>query len=243
VDKDAAHDAESSAMSEREPVIVFALFPGVTQLDFTGPHQVFSMLPGGEVIVASTEGGTLASSGLIFAGLRRLSDIAECDVICVPGGRGVTDNAIRDEIFLRELRRLAHGARYVTSVCRGSLALGAAGLLRGKRAASHWLWRDFVAAFGGIPDAARVVRDGNVITGGGVTAGIDFALTVVAELAGEDAAKAIQLQIEYAPEPPFDAGRPETAPPELVARMRERSGAAAVREAVDAAVARLAAAG
>ena len=228
-------------MSEREPVIVFALFPGVTQLDFTGPHQVFSMLPSATVIVASSAGGTLESSGLVFAGLQRLSDIAACDVICVPGGRGVTDNAIHDEVFIRELRRLAESARYVTSVCRGSLALGAAGLLRGKRAASHWLWRDFLPAFGATPDPGRVVRDGNVITGGGVTAGIDFALTVVAELAGEEMAKAIQLQIEYAPEPPFDAGRPETAPPEIVARMRERSGAAAVQLAVEAAAARLAA--
>jgi cyclohexyl-isocyanide hydratase len=236
-------DAEDFAMSEREPVIVFAVFPGVTQLDFTGPHQVFSMLPGATVIVASTTGGTLESSGLVFAGLQRLADIPECDVICVPGGRGVTDNAIKDEAFLRELRRLAGRARFVTSVCRGSLALGAAGLLRGKRAASHWLWRDFLAPFGATPDAGRVVRDGNVITGGGVTAGIDFALSVVAELAGKETAQAIQLQIEYAPEPPFDAGRPETAPPEIVARMRERSGAAAVREAVDAAVTRLAAAG
>src|SRR5580698_456045 len=116
--------------------IVFALFPGVTQLDFTGPHQVFSSLPGAEVILASAEGGAIeAGGGMTFAGLKRLADIAECDLICVPGGMGVTDNAIRDEEFLRQLRRLADGARYVTSVCTGALALGAAGLLRGKRAA------------------------------------------------------------------------------------------------------------
>jgi cyclohexyl-isocyanide hydratase len=159
----------------------------------------------------------------------------------VPGGLGVTDNAIRDEAFLGELRRLADGARYVTSVCTGSLALGAAGLLRGKRAATHWAWRELLPVFGAIPDPARVVRDGNVITGGGVTAGIDFALTVVAELAGMETAQAIQMQIEYAPAPPFDAGVPETAPPAILARVRERNAALAAprRAAVDAAAARL----
>jgi cyclohexyl-isocyanide hydratase len=229
-------------MSDRGPVIVFAVFPEVTQLDFTGPHQVFSMMPGAEVIVASVAGGTLASNGLTFTGLRRLADIPACDVICVPGGRGATDNASQDEAFLRELRRLAQSARFVTSVCRGSLALGAAGLLRGKRAASHWAWRDQLPLFGAIPDPGRVVRDGNVITGGGVTAGIDFALSVVAEIAGVEMAQMIQLQIEYAPAPPFDAGRPETAPPEILARVRERNAPAAARSrvAIEAAAARLA---
>jgi transcriptional regulator GlxA family with amidase domain len=229
-------------MSDRKPVIVFALFPGVTQLDFTGPCQVFSALPGASVILASRDGGTITSAdGIAFAGLRRLAEIPACDVVCVPGGRGVTDNAIKDEVFLAELRRLAGTARYVTSVCTGSLALGAAGLLRGKRAATHWAWRDLLRPFGAIPDAGRVVRDGNVITGGGVTAGIDFALSVVAELADAETAQAIQLQIEYAPAPPFDAGCPETAPPAILVRVRERMGAMAAqrRQAVEAAAARL----
>src|SRR6266849_268305 len=125
-------------MSDAGPVIVFALFPGVTQLDFTGPHQVFSSLPGASVILASAAGGVIEAGGITFAGLRRLAEIPACDVVCVPGGRGSTDNAIRDEVFLGELRRLAATARFVTSVCTGSLVLGAAGLLRGKRAASHW---------------------------------------------------------------------------------------------------------
>jgi cyclohexyl-isocyanide hydratase len=226
-----------------QPVIVFALFPGVTQLDFTGPHQVFSSLPGASVILASAQGGSIETGGITFAGLRRLAEIPACDLICVPGGRGVTDNAIRDDTFLAELRRLAATARYVTSVCTGSLALGAAGLLRGKRAACHWAWRDLLVPFGAIPDPRRVVRDGNVITGGGVTAGIDFALEVVAELAGPETAQAIQLQIEYAPAPPFDAGVPETAPPAILARVRERlAGMAAQRRgAVEEAAARLAA--
>ena len=129
----------------------------------------------------------------------------------------------------------------MTSVCTGSLALGAAGLLRGKRAACHWAWRDLLTPFGAIPDGGRVVRDGNVITGGGVTAGIDFALNVVAELTDPETAQAIQLQIEYAPAPPFDAGLPETAPPAILARVRERMSAMATqrRDAVEAAAARL----
>jgi cyclohexyl-isocyanide hydratase len=231
-------------MSDQQTVIVFALFPGVTQLDFTGPYQMLCALPGASVILASREGGNITSNeGITFAGLRRLADIPACDVVCVPGGRGVTDNAIKDEVFLDELRRLAGTARYVTSVCTGSLALGAAGLLRGKRAACHWAWRDLLVPFGAIPDAGRVVRDGNVVTGGGVTAGIDFALSLVAEIAGAETAQTIQLQIEYAPAPPFDAGVPETAPPAILARVRERmAGVAAQRRgAVEAAAARLAA--
>jgi len=231
-------------MSEQKLVIVFAVFPGVTQLDFTGPHQVFSNLPGSEVIVASVAGGTIASSGgLTFAGVQRLAGIPACDVICVPGGRGVTDNAIHDEAFLGELRLLAATAQFVTSVCTGSLALGAAGLLRGKRAASHWAWRDALAKFGATPDPGRVVRDGNTVTGGGVTAGIDFALTLIAEIAGPEVAQGIQLQIEYAPAPPFDAGLPETAPPAVLARVREQNASAVAprREAIEAAAARLAA--
>ena len=231
-------------MTDRQTVIVFALFPGVTQLDFTGPYQMLCALPGASVILASTEGGSITSNeGITFADVRKLADIPACDVVCVPGGRGVTDNAIKDEVFLDELRRLAGTARYVTSVCTGSLALGAAGLLRGKRAACHWAWRDLLVPFGAIPDAGRVVRDGNVITGGGVTAGIDFALSLVAEMAGAETAQAIQLQIEYAPAPPFDAGVPETAPPAILARVRERMAGMADRRrgAVEAAAARLAA--
>jgi cyclohexyl-isocyanide hydratase len=231
-------------MSELRPVIVFALYPGVTQLDFTGPHEVFSSLSGATVILASTEGGTIeATGGMSFAGVRRLSEIPGCDVVCVPGGIGATDNAIRDDVFLAELRRLAATARFVTSVCTGSLVLGAAGLLRGKRAATHWGWRDLLAPFGAIADTARVVRDGNIITGGGVTAGIDFALTVVAELAGAETAQAIQLGMEYAPAPPFNAGSPETAPSPVLARVRERMATLATRRrgAVEAAASRLAA--
>ncbi|MBC7669803.1 MAG: DJ-1/PfpI family protein [Gemmatimonadaceae bacterium] len=199
--------------------IVFALFPDVTHLDFTGPHQILSRLPGAQVVIASEAGGDVEAEGLVFARVARLADIEHCDLLCVPGGFGTTQ-AMADEAFLTQLRRLAAGARYVTSVCTGSLLLGAAGLLVGRRAACHWAWRDQLTLFGAIPDPARVVRDGKIFTGGGVTAGIDFALTIPAEIAGDDVAQAIQLAVEYAPAPPFNAGRPETAPPAVLERIQ-----------------------
>ena len=204
--------------------IVFALYPEVTHLDFTGPHQVLCNLPGATAIAANVLGGSIEAQGLVFGDLARLADIERCDVLCVPGGFGCTD-AMADPVFMAEIKRLAAGARYVTSVCTGSLILGAAGLLKGRRAACHWAWRDMLALFGAIPDPARVVRDGNIFTGGGVTAGIDFALTLASEIAGSDYAQAIQLNLEYAPAPPFNAGRPETAPPEILELVSSRRSA------------------
>jgi putative intracellular protease/amidase len=220
--------------------IVFAIYPDVTQLDFTGPHQVFSRLPDTRITTASALGGTIEGDGLHFTELARLSDIPRCDLICIPGGFGVTD-AIADPSYMREVTRLAATARFITSVCVGSLVLGAAGLLRGKRAACHWAWRELLVPFGAIVDTGRVVRDGNVITGGGVTAGIDFALTVAEEIAGRGTAEAIQLVLEYAPAPPFDAGRPELAPPEVLAQVqaRLRPLLAMRKSAIEAAAARL----
>lgn len=200
--------------------IVFILYPRLTQLDFTGPYEVLARLPGAEVILASKEGGTLESeTGLAFARLAKLSDIERADLILVPGGPGQTA-AMLNADFMAEVKRLGGGARYITSVCTGALILAAAGLLNGKRAGTHWAYRDLLGRFGAVPDDARVVRDGHAITGGGVTAGIDIALTIAAEIAGEDVAKMIQLAIEYAPAPPFNAGRPETAPPETVAAVK-----------------------
>jgi cyclohexyl-isocyanide hydratase len=201
--------------------IVFCLSPGMTQLDFTGPHQVLSRLPDGDVVVASLGGGEVASEGLVFAATRRLAEVDACDLICVPGGFAATAMALQPD-FLGQIRRLAAGARYVTSVCNGSLILGAAGLLTGRRAACHWAWRHLLPLFGAIADDARVVHDGNVITGGGVTAGIDFALTVLAEIGGQDLAQRVQLALEYAPAPPFQAGCPQTAPPTLGAAYLQR---------------------
>jgi len=209
-------------MSQRPFRIVEALYPGMTQLDFTAPHTVFSRIPNAETIVASQQGGSIESEGgLVFAGTARLADIDRCDLLFFPGGLAVTE-VINDDGFMADVCRLAAGARYLTSVCTGSLILGAAGLLPGKRAACHWAWRDMLKLFGAIPDPARVVRDGDVITGGGVTAGMDFALVVAAELAGVHFAQALQLSLEYAPAPPFDSGVPESAPPEVLADVRRR---------------------
>lgn len=201
--------------------IVIPLYPEVTHLDFTGPHQVLSRAPNVEIVVASLGGVDMTCDGLTFAGLTDLAKIERCDMICVPGGLG-TAEAMLDETFVRQVRRLGAGARYVTSVCTGSLILAAAGFLAGKRAACHWASRDLLSQFGAIPDAGRVVRDGNIITGGGVTAGIDFAFVVLAELAGEDVAKAVQLSLEYAPAPPFNSGRPELASPEILQTVTAR---------------------
>jgi len=221
--------------------VVFPLYPRITQLDFTGPYEVLARLPGARCILASVEGGTIrADGGLTFTHVLPLGEVRECALLCVPGGLGAVA-AMLDGAYLEALRRLAREARYVTSVCTGSLLLAAAGLLTGRRAACHWGWRDSLAAFGAIPDPARVVRDGNIITGGGVTAGIDMALTVMAEIAGEDFAQAVQLAIEYAPQPPFECGRPELARPEILARARARADSVrAEREAaVRTAAARL----
>ena len=225
-------------MAEEFPV-VFAVYPHVTQLDFTGPHEVFSRLPGARCILASSTGGDLeADGGLVFARVQRLADVERCALLCVPGGFG-TIAAMEDQELLAQVRRLAGTARYVTSVCTGALVLGAAGLLKGKRATTHWAWRDALPAFGATPESARVVRDGNVFTGGGVTAGIDFALTVLAEVAGAAFAQSVQLRIEYAPDPPFNAGRPELAPVQVLATAQARYEE--VRSARDAAVQRAAA--
>lgn len=201
--------------------IVFILYPRLTQLDFTGPYEVLARVPNTEVVIASKDGGALKTEmGLTFTDLAKLSDVASADMIMIPGGPGQTD-AMQDPEFMAQVKRLGASAKYVTSVCTGSLILAAAGLLKGKRAGSHWAYRDLLSMFGAIPDDARVVRDGNAITGGGVTAGIDIALTIAAEIASEDVAKMIQLAIEYAPAPPFNCGRPEIAEEKTVAAVKQ----------------------
>jgi cyclohexyl-isocyanide hydratase len=209
------------------------VFPNLQQLDLTGPYDVFASLPDVVVhLIWKNREPVMSSTGL---SLMPTTDIACCpalDVICVPGGAGV--NALmEDPEILGFIRHQAESAKYVTSVCTGALVLGAAGLLRGRRATTHWASHHLLAALGAIPVHERVVRDGNLMTGGGITAGIDFALTLVAELFGELEAQAIQLQLEYAPEPPFYAGHPSTAPAEVLALGRQRVAAqVALREQI-----------
>jgi cyclohexyl-isocyanide hydratase len=200
--------------------IGFLLFPRVTQLDLTGPAQILSRAPGAQVhLVWKTRDPVPTDVGFTINPTATFDDCPPLDVLCVPGGFGIED-LFGDAATLAFLRRQGEHARYVTSVCNGSLVLGAAGLLDGYRSACHWLWLPFLARFGAVPVAERIVRDRNRISGGGVTAGIDFGLALAAELAGEDVARTIQLALEYDPQPPFDAGSPEGAGPDLVARYR-----------------------
>ena len=209
--------------------IGLVLFPKVTQLDFTGPLQVFSSVPGAKVhLIWKRIEPVPSDSVLAITPTITFADCPQLDVICVPGGAG-TDDMIGDEEMLDFLRRQAVGAKYVTSVCTGSLVLGAAGLLQGYRAATHWSAMDFLPAFGATPTKTRVCVDRNRVTGGGVTAGIDFALTLVSIMVDRPTAEAIQLRLEYNPAPTFNSGSPDTAPPEILALMKDRIAASQAR--------------
>lgn len=221
-------------------VVGMLIFPDMTQLDFTGPHEVLSKWPGVDIRVISSSLDPVASNG----GLRFLPDTTignapQLDVVFVPGGPGV-DPLLNDRDTLEFLRSHAEGARYVTSVCTGALLLGAAGLLKGYRATTHWLSLDLLALFGAIPVPDRVVVDRSRITGGRVTAGIDFALTMTGNLFGADAAKISQLVIEYNPAAPFNSGHPSVAEPALVDRvLHARAAAQEARRACARRAARL----
>ncbi|QNA87054.1 DJ-1/PfpI family protein [Sphingomonas sp. So64.6b] len=201
--------------------ILFVLYQKFTLQDFAGANEVFARLPNVKVLVASPEGGTIVSdTNVSLTNTDKLSAVTGCDLICVPGGTDRSTMLTPD--IQSHLRRLADDAKYVTSICNGSLILGAAGLLKGRRSACHWAQRNLLPQYGAIPDPARVVRDGRYISGGGVTAGIDFALTVAAMLRGPVQAQVIQLLMEYEPDPPFHSGRPETAPPEVIAAFKQQ---------------------
>jgi len=204
--------------------VVVPVYNGVTQLDFTGPHQFLSRTPDLHVRVASLDGQPVTADRLTFSSLEDLSAIKSCDVLLVPGGGGCLA-AIENDVFLKEIARLGAIARYLTSVCTGSLILGAAGFLTGRRAACHWAWRELLPVFGAIVDEGRIVRDGNILSGGGVTAGIDFVLALIAELRGSRVAEMVQLGLEYAPQPPFNSGRPDTAPVEVLEAVNARTAA------------------
>jgi cyclohexyl-isocyanide hydratase len=217
------------------------IFPRVQQLDMTGPYEVFASLPAASVHLLWKDRAAITSAtGLALAPTMTFDECPTLDVLCIPGGAGV-NALLEDAEVLGFVRAQAARARYVTSVCTGSLVLGAAGLLRGRRATTHWLSHDFLEKFGAIPVHGRVVRDGNLITAGGVTAGIDFGLAVVAELAGRAQAEAIQLALEYAPAPPFRAGTPDEAPPAVLAAVKMQL--ASTRAAREAIIGKLVAAG
>jgi cyclohexyl-isocyanide hydratase len=213
----------------------FVIFPGITQLDFTGPFEVLSRLstPGSLTapskfpqakthVIAKTTLPVLSDRGLGILPSCTFENCPPLDLICVPGGAGVVE-ALADAETVDFIRRQSSGAQYVTSVCMGAFLLGAAGLLKGRKAATHWAFVDLLPLVGAKHEKGRVVRDGNIFTSGGVSAGIDFALTIVAELAGADVAKAIQLGIEYDPSPPFDSGHPDKASEAAIALMVHRN--------------------
>ena len=208
--------------NESQHRIGLLVFPGLTQLDMTGPYEVFHRLPGAEVhLVATTLEPQISEHGLPIQPTTTYDTCPVLDVLVVPGGFGVNDLLVH-EPTLDFLRRAASDARWIGSVCTGSLLLGAAGLLTGKRATTHWMSLDLLESFGAQPVEQRVVVDGNLFTGGGITAGIDFALEMVARIAGQAVAQEIQLAMEYDPQPPFDAGAPHKAAPEQVESLRAK---------------------
>jgi cyclohexyl-isocyanide hydratase len=210
----------------------FLLFPGLTQLDLTGPYEVLTRIPNSRGwLIAADASPVVSDCGLAIVPTTTFADAPKLDLICIPGGPGTLD-AAADPAVIEFVRCAAAQAEWVTSVCTGSLILGAAGLLRGRRATSHWAFRHLLAEFGAEPVAERVVEDGNLITGGGVTAGIDFGLTVLSRVAGQEVAELVQLSLEYDPQPPFDAGSPSRAPEAVVQAYREKiASLLAAREA------------
>ena len=198
----------------------FLIFPEFTQLDMTGAQEVFSRMPDTEVLLLWKSREAVSSDGgMHILPNGTLEDCPHLDLICVPGGPGI-GALLEDEQVLRFLRERGRRAQFVTSVCTGSLVLGAAGLLQGYRATTHWLSKELLSLCGAIPAAGRVVVDRNRVTGAGVTSGIDMALRVAALAYGDDMAREIQLRLEYCPEPLFACGQPETTPAEIVERVK-----------------------
>jgi cyclohexyl-isocyanide hydratase len=197
--------------------IAFLPFPGMTQLDMTAPAQFLSRVPGAKVdYVWKSLDPVPTDAGFAIMPTATFADVPSADILCVPGGVGVA-SVMQDEEAMAWLRQVGDTATWVTSVCTGSLILGAAGLLKGYQATTHWDWHHHLARFGADPVKARTVVDRNRVTGGGVTAGIDFALTLIAHIASEPLAKMLQLGFEYDPAPPFDCGTPEKAGEDFVA--------------------------
>ncbi len=207
-----------------EPLsIAFLLFPNLTQLDLTGPAQVLSRLGNARLdLVWKTLDPVPTDAGFSILPTATFADVPRADILCVPGGFGINAVIANDEA-MAWVQAVGADATWVTSVCTGSLILGAAGLLDGYRAGCHWAQREMLPLFGAIPVDARTVVDRNRVTGGGVTAGIDFALTLTAMIRSEAHAKAVQLSLEYDPAPPFDSGSPEKADPDILEAVKRRT--------------------
>ena len=202
--------------------IVFLLFPGITQLDFTAPAQAFCRMPGARLIGAAASRDAIATdSGFSILPTDDFAGAPPADILCIPGGHGVAE-ALHDAATIDFIARQAAGARWVTSVCTGAFLLGRAGLLSGKRATTHWAYAHLLPLVGAEPVNARVVEDGHLVTSGGVTSGLDFALTLIGRLHGDAVAQAIQLAIEYDPAPPYIGGHPDRAPPAITAGLKAR---------------------
>jgi len=190
----------------------FVIFPDLTQLDFTGPQQVLARLPDSTMhIVAKSAAPVPSDSGLGLVPTHTFENCPQLDLICVPGGNAGVVKVMGDDETIEFVRRQSINAKYVTSVCTGAFILGVAGMLKGRRATTHWAFTELLPLVGATHEKGRVVKDGNVITAGGVTSGIDFGLCVVAEIAGETVAQAVQLGLEYDPDPPFASGHPDRA--------------------------------
>ena len=211
------------------PIIVFVVFDGITQLDFTGPAQFLCRMPGAVMVAAAAEVRPISTDcGFALMPSHSFADCPPADILCVPGGHGVAD-ALGDAAIIDFIRRQAGGAAWVTSVCTGAFLLGAAGCLTGRRATTHWGYTHLLPLVGAQPSAGRMVADGHIITAGGVTSGIDFALRLIAQTHGDAVAQSIQLAMEYDPAPPFIGGHPDQAPAAITDGLKSRVYTAAAQ--------------
>ncbi len=217
----------------------FVIFPDLTQLDLTGPLQVLARLPDSTTfIVGKSDSPVPSDCGLSLVPTHTFANCPALDLICIPGGVKGVIGAIGDHETIDFVRRQAKAAKYVTSACTGAFVLGVAGLLKGRRATTHWAYTELLPLVGATYEKARIVQDGNLFTAGGVTAGVDFGLSIAAEIAGDTVARTIQLGIEYDPAPPFDSGHPDRAPATIKSALSDRyqKARSALRDSITQAV-------
>ncbi|MDZ3830200.1 MAG: DJ-1/PfpI family protein [Sphingopyxis sp.] len=209
-------------MADQPIQIVFLLFPGITQLDFTAPAQALCRMPGARIAGAAASLAPIATdSGFSIVPTHDFASCPAADILCVPGGHGIAD-ALADPATIAFAARQGEGAQWVTSVCTGAFLIGRAGLLRGRRATTHWAYTHLLPLVGAVHQPARIVEDDHVVTCGGVTSGLDFTLTLIARLKGDMVAQTIQLAIEYDPAPPFTGGHPDRVPAAMTAALKAR---------------------